>query len=414
MHQKQHWAIFIDNRSDKNGLISRLLSNDLPENFKALYTLRGALFSKGALNHFIEEEAIHDQKLLNPDTSQSLQSMSSGERKKALLEYLLQGQPDFLILDNPFDNLDRDSQKKIKAQLKDLSQSISVIQIASRKEDLLPFINTYGRLLGSELLFSESLAALPNSNDSLNFQRPLPAAPENNAYEWPYLIRLKSVSVSYGSKGILNNINWDVKPGDFWELSGPNGSGKTTILSMITGDNPKAFGQDLELFGYKKGSGESVWDIKQNIGYFTPAMIDRFRGYHSLENMLISGLLDSIGLYIKPTEAHLRIAQDWLGLLGMEKLKNTYFHELSDGQRRLIMCARAMVKHPPLLILDEPTAGLDDASAALVVALVNKIAAESKTAVIYVSHRKEPGLKAPLLYELQPSSTGSTGRAKTQ
>lgn len=181
---------------------------------------------------------------------------------------------------------------------------------------------------------------------------------------------------------------------------------------MITGDNPKAYGQELFLFGRKKGSGESIWEIKKNIGYFTPAMVDRFRGYHSLENMLISGILDSIGLYVIPNEAQVRLAGQWLDLIGMGDSKDRYFHELNLGQQRLIMCVRAMIKHPLLLILDEPTAGLDDASASLIVELVNKMARESDCTVIFVSHRKEPGLDPQWVYELSMQEGGSTGRAR--
>ncbi|WKX74833.1 ABC transporter ATP-binding protein [Zobellia laminariae] len=159
---------------------------------------------------------------------------------------------------------------------------------------------------------------------------------------------------------------------------------------MITGENPKGYGQELYIFGRKKGTGESVWEIKKRIGYFTPSMTDKFTGYHSVSHMIISGFYDSVGLYINPTEAQLRLAKEWLTLIGLWDMKDALFHDLSMGQKRLIMCARAMIKHPPLLILDEPTAGLDDDSAALFVALVNKFATQSNTTVIFVSHRKEP------------------------
>ena len=138
-------------------------------------------------------------------------------------------------------------------------------------------------------------------------------------------------------------------------------------------------------------------------------MTDRFRGYHTLLNMLISGLVDSIGLYIKPTESQVNLAVKWLALLGMEHKKNTYFHEINKGEQRLVMCARAMIKHPLLLILDEPTSDLDDQAAALVVALVNKIALESNSTIIFVSHREEPQLQPQFIYELQATSIGSIG-----
>jgi molybdate transport system ATP-binding protein len=409
MTQIQHWAVFINNQSHKHNLIEQLFSaNNPPVGFEILKGLKGALFSKPALDNFMEEEIKHDRKLLTSSTPQSLQSMSSGERKKALLNYLLTTEPDFLVLDNPFDNLDIDSQKHMKRVLNNISDHISIIQLISRSGDLLPFITNYYRLELTELISIISPStSIPKKNDFL--KRDIPPALDCFTYSYEHLIKFKDVSVRYEEKSILKNINWKIKSGEFWELTGKNGSGKTTLLSMITGDNPKGYGQDIFLFGMQKGSGESVWDIKKNIGYFTPAMVDRFRGYHSLENMLISGLLDSIGLYVKPSEAQLRVAKEWLALIDMADKKDCYFHDLSLGQQRLIMCVRAMIKHPLLLILDEPTAGLDDASAALVVALVNKMAAESQTTLIYVSHRKEPDLKAHFVYQLALTEGGSIG-----
>ena len=228
-------------------------------------------------------------------------------------------------------------------------------------------------------------------------------------YNGDTLITLKNVNVSYNDRPILKNITWEIGRGEFWELSGNNGSGKTTILSMITGENPKGYGQELYLFGYKKGSGESVWDIKKNIGYFTPTMTDKFTGYHSLEHMMISGILDSVGLYVRPTEAQLRLAKEWLQLINMWHLKDTLFHDLTLGQRRLIMTTRAMIKHPLLLILDEPTVGLDDNSAKLLVSLVNKMAQESKSTIIFVSHRKESALQPQFIFRLKEGEGGSQG-----
>ncbi len=383
-----------------------------PLGFEVLQGKKGALFSKLELDKLIEEEVRHDIKLLTSHTDQSLQSFSSGERKKALFRYLMRQGPDFLILDNPFDHLDRETQQEFRQMLFELSDHTHIIQLTSRSADFLSFIDPIGILLTDQVKW---VASLDNLGDFMTAfhatsDARIPAPPETITYDKEYLIRLKNVDVSYGEKPILHQITWDIKPGEFWELSGKNGSGKTTILSMITGDNPKGYGQDLYLFGQKKGSGESIWDIKKNIGYFTPAMIDRFRGYHSLENMLISGITDSIGLYIVPSEGQKRLAAAWLELLGMSHLKNDYFHKLSTGQQRLIMCVRAMIKHPLLVILDEPTAGLDDASSELIISLVNKMARESRTTLIFVSHRKEPGLKAKNIFQLSMATTGSTGK----
>ena len=406
--RKKHWAIFIDNHSDKEGFLELLLGKNPPFGFEELHGQSGSLFSKLALEAFIDEEERHGQRTLSSHTAQSLKTMSSGEQKKALLQYILGRSPGFIVLDNPFDNLDSDSQEKLKTQLRQVAETTSIVQIISRRDDLLPFIDTYARLDLESLVFLED----PTGDTfwrPIGFKDRVPAPLNKINYGGEVLAELRKVNVSYFGKTVLKNICWTIKKGEFWELRGKNGSGKTTILSMITGENPKGYGQELYIFGRKKGSGESVWDIKKRMGYFTPSMTDKFTGYHSVEHMVISGLNDSIGLYLRPTEAQSRLAREWLQLIDMWHLREALYHDLSMGQKRLIMCIRAMIKHPVLLILDEPTAGLDDPSAQLFVSLVNKFSRESDTTLIFVSHRREPGLEPNFIYQLEMSPEGSVG-----
>ena len=403
-----HWAIFISNASPVDAFIDDLLRLDPPEVLNSLALKSGGLFSQKAVDTYIEEEVRHDLHLLNPNTNQQLRTFSSGERKKALLNYLLDQEPQFLILHNPFDNLDAASRSYLLQQLEDLSDRINMIQIVSRPADLLPFINHFARLNNDGLEILESAPA-SNGITEHRFSEAIPAPLEKRTYEALYLVQMKDVTITYGKKVVVRNIHWEIKPGEFWQLAGPNGSGKTTLLSLITGDNPKAYGQDIHLFGYQKGSGESVWDIKEEIGYFTPAMTDRFRGYHTIEHMLISGLVDSIGLYVQPAEQQQHLASEWLDLLGMKEMAQHTFTSLSPGEKRLVMCARAMIKHPLLLILDEPTAGLDEASAALVVDLVNNMARNSSSSIVFVSHRMEPGLHPDHTLQLISDKAGSRG-----
>ncbi|WP_373518255.1 ATP-binding cassette domain-containing protein [Pricia sp.] len=406
----EHWAIFLDNTSNKDYLIDLLLQGHPPKKFQAFQGAKGSLFSKIAIKRFIDEEDRHGTKILTLDTEQSLQSMSSGEQKKALLKHILSSDCEFIVLDNPFDNLDTDTQTELKIQLARVSKKISMVQLVSRKSDVLPFIPKFAQL-AVEILTGIEGDKVPSSSQVIGkFEEEIPPPLHPMEFDAAILIELKGVHVSYGNRPILKAIDWTIAKGDFWELRGKNGSGKTTILSMITGENPKGYGQELYIFGRKKGSGESVWDIKKKIGYFTPSMTDKFTGYHSVEHMIISGLNDSIGLYIQPTEVQLRLAKAWLQLIGLWQIKDRLYHDLSMGQKRLVMCARAMIKHPPLLILDEPTAGLDDESAALFVTLVNKFAKESETTTIFVSHRKEPGLEPDHIYQLEMTEAGSIGR----
>ncbi|MCG2459740.1 ATP-binding cassette domain-containing protein [Flavobacteriaceae bacterium F89] len=410
---KNHWAVAINNASNKFQLLDLLANGPVPPEFEELRGLQGALFSKLELVRFIDEEERHGAKTLTKDTPQSLKSMSTGEQKKALLKYILAADPDFIVLDNPFDNLDNESQAQLAKSLQEISKHTQLVQIISRKTDLLPFVTRFVTLDRAVLKTFGSISELEHflaTPSKPIFQENIPKPLNTDRFEDEVLIDLKNIAISYDGKPILKNINWKIRPGSFWQLVGKNGSGKTTLLSMITGENSKGYGQDLYIFGKKKGSGESIWDIKKRIGYFTPSMIDKFTGHHSAINMLISGLTDSVGLYLRPTEVQLQLAKEWLELINMWGLKDVYFHDLSMGQQRLLMTVRAMVKHPLLLILDEPTAGLDDKSAALFVALANKIAQESKTAIIFVSHRKEPGLRPQYVFQLEQTKHGSTGK----
>ncbi len=407
---KKHWAVFIDNTSDKTSFVEDLLNSQIPQVFESLDSLKGALFSNLTLLKLIDEESRHGDSGITGSTNQSLQSMSSGEQKRILLKYLLESKPDYLVLDNPFDNLDKEFKIEFKERLKTIAKDVVIIQIISRKNDLLPFIANYAFLKNKDLQILHQPKPPLSENQNIQFKGKIPVPVKQIRFKGDTLIALKNVNVSYEGRPILKDISWNLCKGEFWELSGKNGSGKTTILSMITGENPKGYGQELYLFGLKKGSGESVWDIKKNIGYFTPSMTDKFTGYHSVEHMMISGILDSVGLYVKPTEAQLRLAKEWLQLINMWHLKDVHFHDLTMGQKRLVMTTRAMIKHPLLLILDEPTAGLDDVSAALLVALVNKIAQESNSTIIFVSHRNEEDLRPQYRFMLKEGKHGSIGK----
>ncbi|WP_234416073.1 ATP-binding cassette domain-containing protein [Flagellimonas amoyensis] len=395
--------------------MDRLLANISIPGLQQLQDLKGLLFSRSEIDRYMDEEERHDIKILTRETQQFLKTMSSGEQKKALLRYLLQQEPDFLVLVNPFDNLDVATQAQLKEQLCTIASTKTVVQLVSRLEDILPVTTDFFKLDGEQLHPYETAEAFweENQGQSIAFSGNIPPPLLPLEATGTELVKFEKVSVSFDGRQVLDQIDWTINRGEFWQLIGPNGSGKSTLLSMITGDSHKAYGQDLTLFGQKKGSGESVWDLKKKIGYFTPAVTDKFRGYHSLEHMIISGLHDSIGLYVIPTDTEKRLAHEWLKLLGLNHKREEHFRDLSTGEKRLVMVARAMIKHPPLLILDEPTAGLDDSGAALFVDLVNKIASESDTAIVFVSHRKEPGLYPQFNYILNVRETGSIGSVGT-
>ncbi|MCR9226872.1 MAG: ATP-binding cassette domain-containing protein [Flavobacteriaceae bacterium] len=413
MKLPKSYAILTQNNSNTDQLVQDLLGNYDISGLTELQHLNGLLFSRSEINRYMDEEERHDIKILTKDSKQALKTMSSGEQKKALLNYLLQQDPDFIILVNPYDNLDVATQAQLKEQLQDIASNKILVHLVSRLDDILPNTAHFFKLDGESLHQYESTDDFwkENKTESINFNGTIPSPLSPISIHLKELVSFKKVSVCFDGCKVLDQIDWTITKGEFWQLIGPNGSGKSTLLSMITGDSHKGYGEDLTIFGQKKGSGESVWDLKQKIGYYTPAITNKFRGYHSLENMIISGLHDSIGLYVQPTYSEKQLANEWLHLLNLKNRKNDHFRDLSVGDKRLVMMARAMVKHPPLLILDEPTAGLDDSSANLFVALVNKIAKESDSTIVFVSHRKEPELDPEYIFELHPSENGSKGMA---
>ncbi|MDT0608086.1 ATP-binding cassette domain-containing protein [Croceitalea rosinachiae] len=407
----KHFAILVENESSLQTLITSIYEGSY-KYFESLKDKKGGIFSAEELEHFIDREERHEIKTLTSNRNQSLLSMSSGERKKALLKHILSKSPEYLIVVNPFDNLDIESQADLKTRLEVISEKIHLIQLVSRLEDILMFTSDFFTYSKGELHYFQNreLFWKVHEKSKNNLSNAIPAPIRASNFFNTELVRFQGVSVSFDGKQILKNIDWTINKGEFWQLIGPNGSGKSTLLNMITGDSHKGYGQNLTLLGNKKGSGESVWDIKKHIGYFTPSMTDKFKGRHTLENMLVAGLHDSVGLYIKPTDNEKQLALKWLALIGLDKKKEVYFHQLSMGQKRLLMVARAMIKHPILLILDEPTVGLDDSNTGLFLALVNKIVNETESAIIYVSHRAEAGLNPQFIYKLSITENGSTGK----
>lgn len=387
-------------------------------NFKSFFgeeTLqRAAVFSEGLIKKLVEEEAKRDTSVILKQEGQWLHTMSSGERKVAVFNYILSQNPTFLIVENFYDNLDPRNKKKLEKLIFDFSISGSVLQVVRKKNELFEWISEFNYLEKNELIpYLGKLDDFFNKTATYYSEFKTPSTTTNYNYNYKTFVKLVDVEIKFFEKVVLKKINWEIKLGEFWQLIGENGSGKTTLLSLITGDSHKAYGQQIVLFDKLKGTEENVWEIKQKIGYFTPNITELFNRRHSVLHMILSGFYDSIGLYVKPLESHIKLAHQWLGLLGLSELSNKTFLTLTLSQQRMILIARAMVKHPPLLILDEPTSGLDEQSTQLIVALINKIASESKTTVIYVSHTLEKGLSPDKTFKLTKTSSGSIGEIIT-
>lgn len=339
---------------------------------------------------------------INPLLTRRFKYLSTGETRKTLLCQALMPQPDLLILDEPFDGLDVKSREQLADLLGKLSaQGYTLVLVLNRFDEIPDFVQYAGVLadctlietgekktllkqaLIAQLAHSEKLAgvALPEADDpSARYTLP-PGEPR---------IILRDGVVEYNDRPILHNLSWTVNPGEHWQIVGPNGAGKSTLLSLVTGDHPQGYSNDLTLFGRRRGSGETIWDIKKHIGYVSSSLHLEYRVNTSVRNVILSGFFDSIGIYQAVSDRQQKLAREWLNMLGMDNaIADAPFHSLSWGQQRLALIARALVKHPTLLILDEPLQGLDPLNRQLVRRFVDILIGEGETQLLFVSHHAE-------------------------
>ena len=202
------------------------------------------------------------------------------------------------------------------------------------------------------------------------------------------LIEMNHVNVGWDDHKVLVDLNWRLMRGEHWLIQGPNGSGKTTFLELITGDNMQVFCNDVRLFGARRGSGESIWDIKKQLGIVSYRLHVEYRmvGGTSLLNVIVSGFRDSIGLYGAATDVEAAAAKKWLKLGGFEGRENESFSSLSYGEQRAILILRSAVKTPKVLILDEPCHGLDEQYRQKILNLLELIGEGGTTTMLHVTH----------------------------
>jgi molybdate transport system ATP-binding protein len=320
-----------------------------------------------------------------------LVTLSNGENKRLQLVKSVLRDPDWLILDNPFLGLDVEGREILSTCLEKLREnSISFILINSPAA-LPACVNRVIYLENGRLAWDGPVSAYESFRrvDKFDFNHTVmdDLIKSAQVYEtFQQAVHMNDVTIAYGEKVILSGIHWEVNSGARWALSGPNGAGKSTLLSLITADNPQAYSQDIILFDRKRGTGESIWDIKKRIGYVSPELHVYFREPANVFNVVGSGLFDTLGVYKKISEdQHKRIAL-WLGVFGISHLSQRMFQQISTGEQRMVLLARALVKNPPLLILDEPCQGLDEEQIHRVKEILNYICSNSQTTLIYVSH----------------------------
>jgi ABC-type molybdenum transport system, ATPase component/photorepair protein PhrA len=323
--------------------------------------------------------------------------LSSGELRKLLVIRALLTLPELLILDNPFIGLDAASRVMLTELLEEVAalKHTQVVLLLSDPEDIPDFITHVlplkDRFCFQVMTHDSFLADSELQEDLFPKVRALPSFPvqTTKVANHEVTLRMEHVSIRYGSRTILSELNWEVGNGEKWSLSGVNGAGKSTLLSLVCADNPQSYANTFYLFDKKRGSGESIWDIKRRIGYVSPEMHLYYNENVPALQVMGSGFFDSVGLFRKCTDEQSRVALQWMEVFGISHLSQCPFLSLSFGEQRLVLLARAFVKNPDLLVLDEPLHGLDASYKHQVVSIIEQYCSQPGKTLIFVTHYPE-------------------------
>lgn len=310
--------------------------------------------------------------------------LSSGEHKKLQLIKALWLKPQLLIVDEPYTGLDKVSRKKLNGFFDGLAAVGVQLILVTNEWDLPDCINRFAEVDKGKIKQVESVQVL--SVDASRTRQPLPSfLQEAPASPAEVMVHMENIHVRYGDKEILKGVHWTVRTGEKWLLQGPNGSGKSTLLSLITGDHPQAYANNIGLFGKPRGSGESIWEIKERIGIISPELHWYFDKTARVWQAVASGFYDSIGLFREIGYEQQQKVNELLAFFELTEYKNRLIRTLPLGKQRLVLLARTIIKNPPLLILDEPCQGLDRSQTAHFNDVVDELCGFGKT-LIYVGH----------------------------
>ena len=309
-------------------------------------------------------------------------TLSSGELRKFQLTKTLFANPRTLIIDNPFIGLDAETRDQLKELLLMLAKErdMEIVLVIAKSDDLPEFISEVVEFGDG----SDAHVLTPVQREAI-----LSLPYHDNDYDCQRVVDMKHVSIRYGERTILKDLDWTVMNGERWALLGQNGSGKSTLLSLICADNPQSYACDITLFDRPRGSGESIWDIKKHIGYVSPEMHRSYKRNLPSIRIVASGMMDSIGLYAVPNEQDYDRCRWWMNIFGIADLAERPFMQLSSGEQRLVLLARAFVKDPQLLILDEPLHGLDLWNRRLVKDVIETFCQRRNKTMIMVTHYQE-------------------------
>jgi molybdate transport system ATP-binding protein len=327
---------------------------------------------------------------LTPLLASPLVQLSNGEHKRFQIAQALFENPALLILDNPFLGLDREGRTLLQTILLDLCKKGIQIMLLESRGELPSCITNIAELDRGRLVQSvrrEEYKSVRHPDEAgYVFDDAMIRRYGKREDRFAIAVKMTDVSVRYGEKSVLKNIFWEVRRGERWLVSGPNGAGKTTLLSLINADHPQAYANDLILFDRRRGSGESIWDVKQKIGFVSPEMQLSLQSDLTCEEAIASGLFDALGVFRRPNAEEKARIEWWIDVLQVQAERFQFLNQLPFGRQRILLLARALIKNPPMLILDEPCQGLDEEQTVSFLRLTEKLCLSFDTTLIYVSH----------------------------
>ena len=360
-----------------------------------------AVMVDSVLDEFGDKEYLTQLlKMLNIEhvVGKKLLSLSNGELRKLQIIKTLISKPAVLIIDNPYIGLDIKSRVSLENLFSALSKNLktSLIIVQSRLYNIPDFITHIVSVKDMRCLPKVTVQEYLKSYTPENFEdkktleqkvMAIPYSPTDNSSD--EIVNLNNVTVRYGDEVLLRDLSWNVRKGQKWALLGDNGSGKSTLLSLICADNPQGYACDMRLFGRRRGSGESIWEIKKRIGYVSPEMYRSYLLDYTVLEVVASGLSDFIGLFKEPDQSQIEICMMWLDLFGIKDLADRSFLRISSGEQRIALLTRAFVKDPELLILDEPLHGLDAVNCQIVRIIIEAFCNRPNKTLIMVTHYPE-------------------------
>lgn len=329
----------------------------------------------------------------------SVRALSTGEIRLVLIARELFKAPRLLILDEPFGGLDEGSVRRLAGIIDELMrQHVQLILVTHHLEKIGSYITHVLAVKNGRVFFQgprrrgldpgriRQLYDVSSGKGETASSKGPQTTRKGPVDTDAVYIEMKNVCIRYDDRSVLDNLSWTVCRDENWQIIGPNGAGKTTLLSLVTADHPQAYANEIYLFGRRRGSGESIWDIKNRIGMISSEFHVRYRKPIPAIDVVLSGFFDSVGLYRNATFEQRQLAKRWMQTMQIADKTERLFHTLSQGEQRMVLLTRAMIKSPLLLILDEPCLGLDPPARKHLLALIDWIGQQPETQLLYVTH----------------------------